>query len=155
MLGETKVTRVYTDDGRAYHHEPALDDSWSDLMRLRWWAAVVNIDIAPLRIEVKSGVGSLQVRGRTQTDVAYYVTVPGSGYGVGGKTFDQAWSYILDLSLGIQMERRRAERAAKPPVERVLNETTPIFDRLAAAAEAPAVARRILGWNHFELDHAG
>lgn len=146
MLGDTKVTRVRTEFGHT--HEPSFDQNWSPLMQLRWMAAVESIDIAPLRIEVKSAVGSSQVNGVTIPEVAYYVTVPGSGFGAGGKTFNQAWAFIINVSLGIQMERRWAERAAKPAVEKLLNETTPIFDRLATPW-APAIVQQIRIRNQF------
>lgn len=143
MLGETKVTRVYMENG--YTHEPKFDQEWSPLMQLRWNAAIRNIDIAPLRIEVTSAVGSRQMNGVTLPEVAYYVSVPGSGWGAGGKTFDQAWSYIIDLASGIQMERQRAARL--DPI-RWLNETTPIFDRLATPW-APAIVQQIRIRNQF------
>lgn len=122
VLGDMKVVRIHTRNGS--HIEPSLDESWTDLTKLSWLAAVINLDIAPWRIVVRSGYGYSKWKPRgadhwIATDAQYNVGVPGAGFGMSPMTYDGAWGWMHAFEDGIRTERRLA---------RV--DDTPIFDRL-------------------------
>jgi hypothetical protein len=86
-------------DGRSSWIEPPLDESWPDLERLRWHAAVVCLDAGapPGTVEVEEA--RLWVGGDAVPDV-YNVRRAGASIGV--FTFGRAWDYLNGWSDGFR-----------------------------------------------------
>lgn len=90
-LGDMRVQRVFDADRRGAHIEPALDQSWSELTTLRWWAAISAL---PARGEVKVSVTHGMSRrvdtrtGRRQVWDNFCLNVTGPGGSTGWSSAD-------------------------------------------------------------------
>lgn len=90
------VERIVTEHGS--HIEPPLEQWWSKFQKLKWHAAVVEVD---------SGVPVRVTRSDYKTKIAG-VWVPNYGYfdvstgrsSIGPMSFDSAWSYLNGIEAG-------------------------------------------------------
>ena len=92
-----KVTRVH--DGGSSYIEPPLEQSWSNLEKLEWQAAVVSEDTGIEHINVTRShytIGSILQRG-------YYCVEVGFGRSIAPLNFHQAWSYLNGVSTGVEV----------------------------------------------------
>lgn len=87
-----KVERIHTQHGS--HIEPPLDDSWSEIDKLRWDAAVIEHDHG-LRLKVE------------ERERGFVVIAPDTGFGSNYLTYQAAWVHMNDLGLGAEMYRRQ------------------------------------------------
>lgn len=94
------VTRVRDTTGD--HIEPPLDESWDDLTKLRWHAAVVAHETG-LSITVEDGAR------RTQdgTPIRGWYGLSVGPIGSAAFTFDGAWTYLNGVSAGAVAAVRR------------------------------------------------
>lgn len=92
------VTRVQDEHGS--HIEPPLEDSWSNLEKLEWQAAVVSADSGIEHIRVSKShytIGGLLQRG-------YYCVEVGTS-SVAPLDYRRAWSYLNGVSQGAKAVR--------------------------------------------------
>lgn len=80
-----KVERI--EDEHGSHIEPPLDNSWPDVDRLRWKAAVVELD---------TGIPTLVVRDSLNPG-RYSINVGHAGTNL---TFNEAWVFFMGVDMG-------------------------------------------------------
>lgn len=102
MMDEMVVTRVLTEHGG--HIEPPLDESWSDLDKLRWWAAAVAVDTG-LRVSVSESEQRTRRHGRWVPERGLYSVSVGSSFR-SGATFNNCWTFLSGVCTGAQQARR-------------------------------------------------
>lgn len=123
-----RVERVHHTGGSIIM--PALDDNWDDLTKLRWHAAVVEVD-SGVHVDIREGGlsrkerrtmrahrrGWRRILGPKTVTVEEWAPVPGvfsysTGWcGGGSYTFDGMWTYLNGVSLGAQTVRRETDPA--------------------------------------------
>lgn len=99
------LRRVHTRSGS--HIEPRCSESWTDLERLRWHAAVVRADTGGVLFDVEPAeycIGGIRQPGY------YDVRFPRGS--CGPMTASGAWDYLNGISLGVNLGR---EPAPSPP----------------------------------------
>lgn len=103
-----EVRRVITTHGS--HVEPPCDDSWDDLTKLRWCAAVSAMDagLDPAQLHVGHSPANSRragFRGKVRVPLPdrFYVRV-GSSTG-GAYTFEHAWAFLDGISTGARLVR--------------------------------------------------
>lgn len=102
------VTRIATPTGS--HIEPPLDQSWDNLTKLHWQAAVVMEDTGhAVDIEVDEADYSTRILGIWVRNRGYYDIVSGTGES-GPHDFRSAWTYLNGLRAGINAMRLEAPR---------------------------------------------
>lgn len=90
-----EVTRVR--EGNHTWIEPPLDNSWDDLTRLRWHAAVTEHDCG------------VSVRVERPTRLTEYNVLVG-GSSIAPLNFTEAWSFITGVSIGAAQSHREETR---------------------------------------------
>jgi hypothetical protein len=94
-----KVARIETENGS--HIEPPLDQTWDNLTKLRWHAAVVMEDTGYLvDIEIEESDYSTRTLGVWVRNRGYY-DIRIAGTVSGPHSFDGAWDYLTGVSAGI------------------------------------------------------
>lgn len=88
MSERPQVRRV--PNARGSHIEPPLDQSWSEIQKLLWHAAVIEVD-ADLHLDIR------------ETDRGYLVLA--AGFGSPFYSFHDAWSRMNSLARGAEMYR--------------------------------------------------
>lgn len=82
------------------HIEPPLDQSWSELEKLQWRAAVVALD-SGVEVSVHSAVFWIGDRKQEGTfDIRYGRGVESVGY------LDTAWSFLNGVELGARLAKQ-------------------------------------------------
>lgn len=99
------VQRIHTAIGS--HVEPPLDQTWSQIQKLRWHAAVVEVDNDFQGIEISKAHLSRRIMGRWVRVPDVYEIAVGSGGGSGAYTFSQAWDYLNGVSAGMRAMRQQ------------------------------------------------
>ena len=94
-----KVRRIHHASGSRI--EPPLDQSWSDLEKLRWHAAVIEHDTgAPVRIDTaRYWIGAVLQRG------FYDITLGGTN--IGPLSYNAAWDYLNGIAIGARYAVRK------------------------------------------------
>lgn len=93
------VRRVQNPTGD--HIEPPLDETWDDLTKLHWQAAVVAHDTG---LTVHVGDGALRVAGGAPIPGWYTLSVGHTS--TSPLTFGTAWAYLNGVSVGAQETAR-------------------------------------------------
>lgn len=101
--GEVAVIRVQDESGS--HIEPPLDETWTDLDKLRWHAAVVAADTG-LRVSVQAAEQYTKAGVRWEIEVGLYSVNVGFS-ATSGLRFDRAWTYLNGVSTGSAQTRRQ------------------------------------------------
>lgn len=94
------VKRVQTTSGGS-HIEPPLQDTWSEIEKLRWHAGVVLVD-SGVRVTINDSE-RYSVNGRDVPVIGIQV-----GNTMTSKRFDDAWNYLNGVSAGGQQASRAA-----------------------------------------------
>ena len=91
------VTRI--EDATGSHIEPPLDETWDDLTKLTWHAAVITHDTGiPIHVGYYGGRYGIQV-GDARS---------GGSHSLGGRSYDSAWTLIVGIHLGAQAAQGQA-----------------------------------------------
>jgi hypothetical protein len=94
-----EIKRIRTPSGS--HIEPPLDQTWSDLEKLEWQAAVTSAD-SGMRITVTPSTSKYWALNRWwPVKGEYDVQFPGGG--TGPFSFHEAWAYLSGISLGAEL----------------------------------------------------
>jgi len=97
-VSNVTVQRVTTEWGSRI--EPPLDQSWSDLEKLRWHAAVVGVD---------AGVVAPRVDVCDYSSRRFGIWFPNRGYytvqGCGPLRYAEAWDYLNGMLAGAKLVR--------------------------------------------------
>jgi len=96
---EITVRRVYASTGS--HIEPPLEDAWGDLQKLRWKAAVTQVDCG---VAVTVNNADYTVAGKVCP--AFVVGVEGASSGP--HSMGTAWSVINGIMYGAEAVRRES-----------------------------------------------
>lgn len=96
------VARVYFDGGSRI--EPPLNQSWSNLEKLRWHAAVVELE-AGIRVNITPSTHQVKRFGvwRDVQPQEYDYTAPGVSGMLG--TYCEAWAWLNGLAAGARFQR--------------------------------------------------
>lgn len=103
------VTRRSSLDGKSHNGrgyieettwiEPALDNRWSDLDKLRWWAAVVSHDTGlSVTVQTDNRMRVIRSWDTYQVDIGH-ISIASIG------TFDRTWDYLAGMLAGAQAAR--------------------------------------------------
>ncbi len=100
------VQRVLSADGTVSHIEPRWDETWSNLEKLRWSAAVVRVDTG-LHLEVDPCiVRHKPSRFSPWIDLEAFSVRARSGASVHtGMDFQSAWDFLSGCAFGAEQAR--------------------------------------------------
>jgi hypothetical protein len=102
------VQRIETENGA--YIEPACDDSWTDFMKLRWLAGIVEMD-TNLLVRIEQANEEQRYEGGYQVHVAHRDHVKTDRDVSGPHTFDHAWRYLNGISTGFEFAMMEKEAA--------------------------------------------
>ena len=99
--GEVHMVRTATGG----HPEPPCDESWSDLDKLRWLAALVSSKTG-LRVSVHPAEQRTKIRGRGRVEPGLYGVNVGFA-ATSGQSFHSAWTLLTGIDIGAEQAARR------------------------------------------------